>query len=522
MSELIESGINNLGDFIEDSLAMYADKPAFSCQGQTLSYQDIEIKSRALACWLQQETNLQPGDRVVIQLPNIIQYPIAAYAALRAGLVVVNTNPMYTPKEMRHQFKDSGAKAIITLQDLLPKLNEVIADTKIDHVIMCSMEDLSQETKAYVEGIGKFITLNQALQQGESQTLKPRKNINLDDTCVLQYTGGTTGVSKGAELTHRNLISNARQTMGVFDGQLGEQEIFVCPLPLYHIYAFAVNMMSLFSRGVHNVLIPNPRDMTAFINDIKPFKFSGFSGINTLFVGLCTVPEFKELDFSNFKYTLSGGSTLTTDAVTAWKKVTGCSISEGYGLSETASVVCLNQPGKEWVGTVGKPVLQTDIQIWDDQDQPVAIGMEGQIVLKGPQVMKGYWNMPEETQQAIINGYFKTGDVGKILDDGFVKIVDRLKDMIIVSGFNVYPNEVEEVLTRHPAILEAAVVGQDDAKTGESVCAYITVNTDLAIEDVIRHCREELTNYKVPKQVVFMDELPKSTVGKILRRELRQ
>ncbi len=522
MSELIDSGINNLGDFIEDSLAMYSDKAAFSCQGQTLTYQEIEVKSRALACWFQQESGLQPGDRIVIQLPNIIQYPIAAYAALRAGLVVVNTNPLYTPKEMLHQFKDSGAKAIVTLQDLLPKLKQVLADTKIEKVVLCSADDLSHPKKAYVEATGKLISLTQALQVGATLTLKPRKNINLDDTCVLQYTGGTTGVSKGAELTHSNLISNARQTMGIFSGGFSDQEIFVCPLPLYHIYAFAVNMMSLFSRGVHNVLIPNPRDMTAFVDGIKPFKFTGFSGINTLFVGLCMSPEFKALDFSNFKYTLSGGSTLTTDAVTAWKKVTGCSISEGYGLSETASVVCLNEPGKELVGTVGKPVLKTDIQIWDDQDQPVAQGEEGQIVLKGPQVMKGYWNMPEETQQAIINGYFKTGDVGKILDDGFVKIVDRLKDMIIVSGFNVYPNEVEEVLTRHPAILEAAVVGQGDDKTGERVCAYITVSSEVSSEDVVRHCREELTNYKVPKRVFFLDELPKSTVGKILRRELRQ
>ncbi len=522
MSELVESGINNLGDFIEGSLAMYADKPAFSCQGKTLSYRDIEIKSRALACWLQQESGLQAGDRIVIQLPNIIQYPIAAYAALRAGLVVVNTNPLYTPKEMLHQFKDSGAKAIITLQDLLPKLNEVVEATQIEKVILCREDDLFQPKKANIEKTAKLISLTQTLQIGASLTLRPRDNIKLDDTCVLQYTGGTTGVSKGAELTHRNLISNAQQTMDIFSDNLTDSEIFVCPLPLYHIYAFAVNMMSLFSRGVQNVLIPNPRDMTAFINDIKPFKFTGFSGINTLFVGLCMSPEFKALDFSNFKYTLSGGSTLTTDAVTVWKKVTGCSISEGYGLSETASVVCLNEPGKELVGTVGKPVLQTDIQIWDDQDQPVPHGDEGQIVLKGPQVMKGYWNMPEETKQAIINGYFKTGDVGKILDDGFIKIVDRLKDMIIVSGFNVYPNEVEEVLTRHPSILEAAVVGQDDDKTGERVCAYITVSGEVSCEDVIRHCREELTNYKVPKKVLFLNELPKSTVGKILRRELRQ
>jgi len=520
MSELIESGINNLGDFIENTLKKYADNPAFSCLGQTHSFSEIDSKSRALACWLQQVSGLQAGDRIVIQLPNITQYPIAAYAAARVGLVLVNTNPLYTPKEMRHQFKDSGAKAIITLQDLLPKLEEIKADTDIETVIFCNPADQISNDKPLVEGC---ISLNQAMDEGSNLSLHKRTNINLDDTCVLQYTGGTTGVSKGAELTHRNILSNAAQNVERLGDKCSQgQEIFICPLPLYHIYAFCINMMMFFSRGNLNVLIPNPRDMDAFIGAIKPFKFTGFSGINTLFVGLCSTENFKQLDFSALKLTISGGSALTSDAVRVWDETTGCSISEGYGLSETAPVLCLNEPGNEQVGTVGEALVGTDIQIWDAKDQPVAQGEEGQIVAKGPQVMKGYWNMPAETQKAIVNGYFKTGDIGKILNTGAIKIVDRLKDMIIVSGFNVYPNEVEEVLTRHENIMEAAVVGQPDDRSGESVCAYIAVNKALSTQDIIAHCRLELTAYKVPKKVVIMDELPKSTVGKILRRELRK
>lgn len=280
-------------------------------------------------------------------------------------------------------------------------------------------------------------------------------------------------------------------------------------------------MMTMFSSGNLNVLVPNPRDMDAFISAIKPFRFTAFSGINTLFVGLCMTPAFKELDFSELHLTISGGSALTSDAVTMWKEVTGCSISEGYGLSETSPVLCLNEPGNEEIGTVGKPLIETDIQIWDDSDKPLEKGEEGQIVAKGPQVMKGYWKRPFETEKAIKNGYFKTGDVGKFVESGRLKIVDRLKDMIIVSGFNVYPNEVEEVLTRHPSIVEAAVIGKPDDRTGECVCAFIVVSAELTQEDVIDYCREELTAYKVPKQVNFLEELPKSTVGKILRRELR-
>ena len=520
MNQLIDQGINSLGDFIEQSLSQYADHEAYSCLGQTLTFAQIDEKSRALACWLQQLSGLQPGDRIVIQLPNIIQYPVAAYAALRAGLVLVNTNPMYTPQEMAHQFKDSGAKAIITLKDLLPKLNAVKAATDIETVLVCNPTDfISNDNTASKD----CINLNQAIADGSILTLQARKNNQLDDTCVLQYTGGTTGVSKGAELTHANILSNAAQTKDRrSEKAVNGKDIIICPLPLYHIYAFNVNMVSFFSSGNLNILIPNPADLSGFVASIKPFKFTGFAGINTLFVGLCMNDEFKQLDFSSLKFTFAGGAALTSDAVTAWKTVTGGTITEGYGLSETAPVLCANKPGHEELGTVGAPLKGTEIQIWNDKNQPVAPGEEGEIVAKGPQVMKGYWGRPADTQKSIVNGFFKTGDVGKMLDNGFIKIVDRLKDMIIVSGFNVYPNEVEDVLTRHPNISEAAVISQQDAKTGESVCAYIVVNQQIETDEIISHCREYLTRYKVPKKIVFMESLPKSTVGKILRKDLRK
>ena len=513
----IDLKFNNIADLIESSLIKFADKPAFSCLGQTLTFAQIDQKSRALACWLQQHESLSPGDRIVIQLPNLNQYPIAAYAALRAGLIIVNTNPLYTPREMQHQFKDSGAKAIIILTDLLPKFNEIKEHTDITLVITTAAADLLTNDMSAPTGC---IGLNQILAEYADANLAARPANLIDDNAVLQYTGGTTGVSKGACLTHRSIMANAEQTRLVLkEGCTEGEEIFVCPLPLYHIYAFCVNMLVFATSGNLNILIPNPRDVDAFVQAIKPFKFTGFAGINTLFVGLCSHPDFKKLDFSSLKITISGGTALTSSAVEMWKATTGCSISEGYGLSETSPVVCFNIPGQERLGTVGKPVADTEVQLWDEHDQIVE---EGQIVVRGPQVMAGYWNMPEETAKAITKeGFFKTGDVGVRMEDGTIKIVDRLKDMIIVSGFNVYPNEIEDVLTQHEQILEAAVIGEPDDKSGEKVCAYITVKSEISESDVIQHCKKLLTAYKIPKKVVFMEELPKSSVGKLLRRELR-
>ncbi|WP_448211309.1 AMP-binding protein [Colwellia sp. MEBiC06753] len=529
----MQSNVNdyhNLSHFLSEAMQQFKDKAAYSCLGQELTFAEIDAKSTALAAYFQ-SLGLKAGDRIVIQLPNITQYPITTYAAFKAGLVVVNTNPLYTPREMKHQFNDSGAKAIVILKDLYPKLAEIQQEVGIEHVIITGAADLltgadalsDNELAASGASGCSLIGFNPAISAGESLALV-ESLASIDDVAVLQYTGGTTGVSKGAQLTHRNLIANTIQT----EQRLGEhckegQEIFICPLPVYHIYAFMVNMLLFASKGNLNVLIPNPRDLDGFIAAIKPYRMTGFSGINTLFVGLCTKPEFRELDFSKLSLTVSGGTALTSAAASIWQEVTGCTISEGYGLSETSPVLTLNTPGEEQIGTVGLPLPDTEIQFWDENDTPVAEGESGQIVARGPQIMKGYWNMPEETAKAISSdGFFKTGDIGLRLPNGYIKIVDRLKDMIIVSGFNVYPNEIEDVLVSHPAILEAAVIGEEDAKTGEAVHAYISLKQQVTEQEVIDYCREHLTNYKVPKKVTILEELPKSTVGKILRRELRK
>lgn len=512
--------VNSLADLIENSLVKHAQKPAFHCLGQTLTFSDIDKKSYALALWLQQQSGLEPGDRIVIQLPNLIQYPIAAYAALRAGLVLVNTNPLYTTREMQHQFNDSGAKAIIILADFYPKLADIQSQTQIKTVIITQAADLlpSAPTAPAPEGTHQLLDI---LNTSNTTLLAPRLNQALSDVCVLQYTGGTTGVSKGAMLTNDNIISNAQQTaprLGI-DQELGG-DIFVCPLPLYHIYAFTVNMVMLACSGNLNILIPNPRDLEAFIAAIKPFKFTGFAGLNTLFVGLCSQPEFHKLDFSALKFTISGGTALTQSAADVWMDVTGCSIAEGYGLSETSPVLCMNEPGNEVVGTVGLPLPNTIIKFIDADGADVT---EGELVAKGAQVMKGYWQREDETAKCMTaDGFFRTGDIGHALPSGHIKIVDRLKDMIIVSGFNVYPNEVEQVITQHPSIVEAAVVGEACEHSGEKILAYVTIQNDVSESELIAYCKEYLTAYKVPKKVIIVDELPKSTVGKILRRELRK
>ncbi|MCY7295548.1 AMP-binding protein [Alteromonas sp. a30] len=520
-------GVNNLADLLEDSFQKFATLPAYTCLGTSLSYADIDKQSHSLACWLQHHSGLQAGDRVAIQLPNLLQYPIAAYAVLRADMVIVNTNPLYTPSEMQHQFKNAGVKAVIILDEHVSKLTQIIDDTDIDTVVVTHVGELLDDSKtapkvAPINATSSSISFTQALLDGQGQTLAPR-NAGMDDICLLQYTGGTTGVSKGAALDHRNMLSNAVQLIDRFGEHCQQgRETYICPLPLYHIYAFMVNVITEASMGNHTVLIPNPRDLDSFIVAMSNVKFTGFAGINTLFVGLCQHPEFPKLDFSHLKLTISGGSTLTSATAELWRKVTGCTISEAYGLSETSPVLTFNFPGKEEIGSVGFPLIGTEIQFWNDDDEAVADGEEGQLVARGPQVMRGYWKMPTETEKVLTaDGWFKTGDIGKRLPSGAIKIVDRLKDMIIVSGFNVYPNQVEDVLTQHQHVLEAAVVGEQDDKTGERVCAYITVSQPISQEEMIAFCREQLTAYKVPKKVIILDELPKSTVGKILRRALR-
>jgi long-chain acyl-CoA synthetase len=516
---VIPSHINSLADYIEETFKKFDNKPAYNALGQTLSFAEIDSMSAQFGAWLLANGNLVPGDRIAIQLPNLLQNPIAVYGALRAGLVIVNTNPMYTPTEMAHQFSDSGAKALVILEDFLPKFEEIKDKTQIQTVIVTGAAQMLNKTKS-ASGLPCFI---QVFEEAKDLTLPARPDISLDDGSILQYTGGTTGVSKGAELTHRNVLANSIQTLERLGKRFDDgKEIIVCPLPLYHIYAFTVCMMTLFAKGALCVLIPNPRDMDAFVQQIKPHQFSAFAGLNTLFMGLCAHPEFPSLDFSKLKLTMSGGTALTSSAANLWKETTGCAVTEGYGLSETAPVLSFNEPGDEQIGTVGLPLIYTDIQMLDENDQAVADGKEGQIAAKGPQVMKGYWQRPEETAKVMTkNGYFKTGDIGVRLPNGCIKIVDRLKDMIIVSGFNVYPNEIEDALTKHPDILEAAVIGKPDERTGERVCAFVTVKNDIDKEEVLNHCRVLLTAYKIPKELHVIDELPKSTVGKILRRELR-
>lgn len=517
----------SLIDLIEQASKKYANKTAYACLGHHSTFSDIERDSRYFAAYLQNIPGLRVGDRIAIQLPNITQYVIAAYGAIRSGMVLVNTNPLYTERELTHQYNDSGAKVLVVLSDLLPNLENVVANTRIDTVISTHAADLLAP-QAQPEVSFETHKLLDVLALGKSLPFE-RLSANLTELAALQYTGGTTGLSKGAMLSHSNLIANAMQIKSRLSDTLVEgEEIFVAPLPVYHIYAFMVNLVLYFERGCCSVLVPNPRDISSLIKTLSNYPFTGFAGLNTLFVGLCHQPEFKALDFSHLKVTISGGTALTQAAANMWQETTKCTISEGYGLSETSPVVSLNAPGLEQLGTIGKPVIDTCVKILDNDDNEVPQGETGELAVKGPQVMSGYWNKPEETAQVMTNdGYFKTGDIALATKDGLHKIVDRKKDMIIVSGFNVYPNEVEDVLANHESILECAVIGIKDERSGEAVKAVIVLadqaaDTDVAKLAITAYCREQLTAYKIPKQIEFMAALPKSTVGKILRRELRK
>lgn len=518
-------------------VAKYADKPAFTCLGHTITYAELESKSAAFAAYLQNETVLEVGDRIAVQLPNVLQYPIVVFGAMRAGMTVVNTNPLYTEREMEHQFNDSGAKALIVLANMAAKAERILANTSIETVIVTEVGDMHNTGKRilinsvlkYVKkeveafSIPNAIPLRKALSLGKGKTFKTPE-LKHDDVAVLQYTGGTTGVAKGAMLTHGNLIANMMQCHGLFTMALDEgKESAIAPLPLYHIYAFTVHCMVLLETGNHSILIPNPRDIPGFIKVLKNTEFSCFVGLNTLFVALCSQPIFKGLDFSRLKLTISGGMALTKDAADQWKDVTQCDVAEGFGMTETSPVVSFNPPGYIQIGTIGLPVASTNCKVIDDNGNELPIGEAGELCVQGPQVMKGYWQRPEATAETISSdGWLKTGDVAVIADDGYIKIVDRKKDMIIVSGFNVYPNEVENEIVAHADVVEAAVIGIPDAKSSEAVKVFIvSSNENLSAAEIKDWARERLTGYKVPKFVEFRDELPKTNVGKILRRELR-
>lgn len=527
----------SLVEIFDGFVKRYAEKPAFICLGQTLTYAELNEKSAAFAAYLQNETSLQPGDRIAVQLPNILQYPVVVFGALRAGMVVVNTNPLYTEREMEHQFNDSGAKALVVLANMADKAEKVVPNTGIKHVITTQVGDMHGALKRTLinfvlksvkKEVPSFnipgsVELRAALSKGAGKTVKAVPATG-HDVAVLQYTGGTTGVAKGAMLTHRNLIANMLQCRGLFEMILEEgSERVVAPLPLYHIYAFTVHCMVMLETGNCSILIPNPRDIPGFIKVLQKEKFSGFVGLNTLFVALCNQEAFRALDFSGLKLTISGGMALTNAAAEQWKNVTGSEVAEGYGMTETSPVVSFNPPGHIKIGTIGMPVSNTICKVVDDEGNEQPVGEPGELCVKGPQVMKGYWQRPEATAETMDeDGWLKTGDMAVIMEDGYMKIVDRKKDMIIVSGFNVYPNEVEDVIASHPDILECAAIGIPDAKSSEVVKVFVvTNNKQLTVDDVKEWARERLTAYKVPRLVEFRDDLPKTNVGKILRRELR-
>ena len=527
----------SINAILEESFAKYSNKPAFENMGKKLTYAEIDKYSTHFASYLQNVAGLKKGDRIAIQIPNLLQYPIVLFGALRAGLVVVNTNPLYTPREMKHQFNDSGSIAIVIVANFAHHLETIIDDTQIKTVIVTELGDMLGGFKKIlvnfvVKRVKKMvpdynlpatISFNTALREGEKQNFTSPE-LNLKDIAFLQYTGGTTGLSKGATLTHGNIVANIIQCDEWFlDTNVGE-ELVVTALPLYHIFALTINCFLMFSIGAHNLLITNPRDMPAFIKELKKVKMTVFTAVNTLFIGLMNNPEFASVDFSKLKYTIGGGMAVQNYVADKWLKVTGHPLAEGYGLSETSPLVTCNPlDGTERKGTIGLPAPSTEIAIKDEDGNDVALGERGEICCRGPQVMPGYWQRPDETKQVFFDDWFRTGDIGVMDKDGFIKIVDRIKDMILVSGFNVYPNEVEDVIADLESVLEVAVIGVSDEKSTEAVKAYVVKATDnCSEEEIIEQCIENLTNYKRPKHIEFIDEIPKSNVGKILRRILRE
>ncbi|MFG0583653.1 Long-chain-fatty-acid--CoA ligase [Pseudomonas sp. THAF187a] len=528
----------NILAVLKESCQRFADKPAFSNLGKTLTYGEIYQLSGDFAAYLQQHTDLKPGDRIAVQLPNVLQYPVVVFGAMRAGLVVVNTNPLYTAREMEHQFNDSGAKALICLANMAHLAEQVVPKTGVKTVLVTEVGDMLPTFKRLlvnfvIKHVKKMvpaynlphaIKLNDALAKGRGQSFNEAKPSN-GDIAVLQYTGGTTGVAKGAMLTHRNLVANMLQVKELMGANLDEGcEVLIAPLPLYHIYAFTFHCMAMMLIGGHNVLLTNPRDLPSVVKDLAKYRFTGFVGLNTLFVALCNNEDFRKLDFSSLKATFSGGMALQLATAERWKEVTGCAICEGFGMTETSPVATVNPFSAIQLGTIGIPLPSTLCKTINDEGQDLAIGEIGELCVKGPQVMKGYWQRQEATDEILgADGWLKTGDIGLIQEDGYLRIVDRKKDMILVSGFNVYPNELEDVLATLPGVLQCAAIGVPDEKSGEAIKVFVVVKPgeSLTKEQVMEHMRANLTGYKVPKAVEFRDVLPTTNVGKILRRELR-
>jgi long-chain acyl-CoA synthetase len=526
-----------LPEILAGSCERFAGLPAYTSMGTTLTYGEYERLSRDFAAWLQQTAKLGRGDRIAIMLPNVLQYPIALYGALRAGLTIVNTNPLYTARELEHQLVDSGAKAIVILENFAHTLAQVIDRTQVEHVIITGVGDRLAAPKSWVvnlvvrhvrKQVPRYdlpgaVRFNAVLDDSSFLQFIP-VTLDHDDIAFLQYTGGTTGVAKGAMLTHRNMIANVLQASAWIGtaARLGKDTI-ITPLPLYHIFALTANWLVFIKFGAHNVLIVNPRDFPAFVKELKEYRFSYISGVNTLFNALLNTPGFSEVDCSELRITLGGGMAVQRAVAERWQKATGCVLTQAWGLTETSPAACINpfELG-EFNGSIGLPIPSTEISIVNDDGKHLAIGEVGEICVRGPQVMRGYWNRPDETAKVMLGDWLRTGDVGRMNEGGYVFIEDRKKDMILVSGFNVYPNEVESVAATHPGVLEVAAVAQDDERSGEVVALFaVRKDPNLTEQQLIEHCRSELTGYKVPRHVYFRNELPKTNVGKILRRALR-
>ena len=524
-------------DVFEKSCKLHKDKMAFSSFGHSITFAELEKLANAFAYYLQNNTNLQPGDRIAIQLPNILQFPVTLLGALKAGLIVVNTNPLYTPRELEHQFNDAQVKALVVYEGVATNVEKILDKTAIEYVLTTNLVDLHKLLpRLLINNVVKYvkkmipayslpnaIPLRSVIMQnyGKRPQVVP---VKADDIAVLQYTGGTTGVSKGVMLTHANIVSNMLQASAVICKAPSHwQDIVIAPLPLYHIYAFTISLIVMESGG-QSVLIANPRDIPAFIKELAKWKPTSFLGLNTLFVALSNQQAFQDLDFSQFCLTISGGMALTHDCAELWHKTTGCEIMEGYGLTETSPIVSVNPVKDIDVGTIGFAVKETSVRIIDGNGEDVKVGEPGELCVQGPQVMKGYWNHEQATTESFTeDGFFKTGDIAVMDDTQRLSIVDRAKDLIIVSGFNVYPNEVEDIASSHPKVLECAAIGVKHEVSGELVKLFVVASDDsLAADELRDYCKENLANYKVPKEVEFVKELPKSNVGKVLRRMLRK
>ena len=515
-------------EMLENAMKRYADRPAFRCFGQTLTYADTDRLSRAFAAYLQVKLKVRKGDRVAVMIPNIPAFPLAMMGILRAGAAQVNVNPLYTPRELEHQLNDAGVEIIVIFGGVSGALAEIVGKTAVRRVISVGLGDgtaATLSTPAVDARLKDSVAFADALAEGADLPFTPVP-LNGDDLLFLQYTGGTTGVSKGAALSHRNLVANTEQFKAFMPEAIrAGQEVVITALPLYHIFALMVNFVSYYSMGAENWLVPNPRDMDGFVDIFKQARCTVFTGVNTLFGGLLAHPRIGEVDFSALRIAIGGGSAVLSVTSDRWKARTGKHILQGYGLSETSPVLTLNPSTVAgFSGTVGLPLPSTDIKLLDETDREVAIGEAGEISARGPQVMNGYWQKPEANRTAFTaDGYFRTGDIGVFDAEGFLRIVDRKKDIIIVSGFNVYPNEVEAIAAACPGVAECACVGAPDEKTGEAVRLFVVKmpGATLAADDVIAHCRRDLTSYKVPKQIRFLEALPKSNVGKVLRKDLR-